>query len=51
MICSFILECEFFFVGMVSLSICYSKVVAEVHLFIFIMNIGAWGVWGVMVQP
>ena len=32
MICSFLLECEFyFFVGTVSLSICYLKVVAEVH--------------------
>lgn len=61
MICSFMLEREFyFFVGTVSLSVCYLKVVAEVPLFIFIMNIGAerfmnehwsWGVWGVMVQP
>lgn len=32
MICSFVLEREFyFFVGTVSLSICYLKVVAEVH--------------------
>lgn len=61
MICFFILEREFYFVGTVSISICYLKVVAEVHLFIFIMNIGAverlmnehwsWGVWGVMVKP